>query len=109
MDFADRSNEAISPPCKRLNKSRILGGITQRITQLIDRDSQTVIKVDSGVVSPQPLLYLLFTYHFAVVFQKHCQNPEGLPLDTHAFPIFAEFTCLYVRFKKTKSVTLWQR
>jgi hypothetical protein len=42
-----------------LNKSGVLGIVAQSLAELVDRDSQTVVKVDGSVSAPELLLEFL--------------------------------------------------
>jgi len=50
-----------------------------------DRDVDTVVKIDNGVVRPERLLDLLPKYQFALLPHQHAQDPKRLFLQKGAF------------------------
>ena len=50
---ADRHQKAVTPPRHGLNKTRILGAVSQRVAKPADGGVETVIEIDKGVGGPQ--------------------------------------------------------
>src|SRR5260370_5280498 len=61
IDTGDRCDEPIPASRQRLDKSRVIGGISQRLPPLVDRPFEAVVEIDHGISRPL-LRALLFTY-----------------------------------------------
>ncbi len=83
---ADRRDEAISASRQRLDKSGVIGGISQRFAQLVDRRVQTVVEIDEGIGGPVLITQFFASDHFARPLQEDGEDVKGLllKLDPHA-------------------------
>jgi len=88
VDNSHVSDEAVTAASYRLNKTRILRRIAQRLTDFIDRFVESVVEVHDSVGGPKFRLEFLTRYHLAHALEQHRQDLKRLLLqfDLQAFP-----------------------
>jgi hypothetical protein len=72
--------EPIPSSSDRLNESRILGRIAQRLTEFGYRCVEAVLKIDVSATRPKMFAELVACDHFASVIEHQDENPKGLLL-----------------------------
>jgi hypothetical protein len=61
-----------------LDEARRVGGVAQRLSQLIDRRVQAVVEVNEGIGRPDLGAKLFPIYYFARVTEQDSENAKGL-------------------------------
>jgi hypothetical protein len=87
----------------RLDKARIVGGISERQAELFDGGVKAIIKLHIVVRGPQLLSKLFSSDYLPGTLQQECQHLERLVLETYAKAIPGEDALLQVGLKKTES------
>ena len=101
-----RNQESIPAPGNGLNKTRVRGRISKRLSKLVDDGVQTVIKIDEGVRGPELLPQIFPSYNFTGSLQQYQQNLKWLLLQMHAHAGLAQFTARGIGFKNSKAINL---
>jgi hypothetical protein len=86
------SNKPIPLLRQRLDIARSLDIIIQRLSQLLDRRVQRVLKIDKRILRPQPIAQLLAGNEFAGLFKKDRQNFDWLAVKVDAIPVLTQFS-----------------
>ncbi len=81
-----RGNEAIASPRDSFDEDGMVGVISQRIAEFLQRAVQAEIEIDESVSRPEPLLQFLTRNHFAGMFQQGLKYLKGLLLELDPGP-----------------------
>ena len=65
VDAGDGCNEPVAAPGQRFDKPRVVGGVAQRLAQLIDRRIQAAVEIDEGIGGPGAGAKLFPSHHLA--------------------------------------------
>src|SRR6266849_888652 len=84
---------AVTATGQRLDESRRISGIVQRLTQAVDGVVQTVIEINERVVRPEHLAEFIARDHVSGMFQQHRQNLKRLILQPDSSAVLEEFSC----------------
>src|SRR5687767_1972221 len=74
----DRRDEAIAASGQGLDVTGDLGGVSQRVPQLLDCVVESRVEIDEGSRWPQPLPQLLPRHELARAVQQQRKDPERL-------------------------------
>jgi hypothetical protein len=91
-------NESITTSWKRLNVSRIVGGVAERSPKLCDGYVDGLIKIPIAFVWPYSVAQFIAGNHRARAFQQYLQQLQGLLLHPDPCAGFAEFSRLETQF-----------
>jgi hypothetical protein len=72
------TDESVAAAGQGFDESRVVGRITQSISQPLDGIVQPMVEVDEGVGWPQPAAEILSRNQLTWLLQKHGKNLEGL-------------------------------
>ena len=86
----DRADETIAPAREGFDKARLVGGITQRLPQFTDGNTEAFFEIDESVAAPEPLVKRLTGDELAGAFKQRGENLERLPLQPNLHPTLAE-------------------
>src|SRR5205085_881179 len=98
-----RSNKPVSPSRHGFNKSWILRGITQHLSQPHDGRVQTVVEIYKSVARPQCIAQLFPAYDLAGMLQQNCQDVTRLLLQLDLQPLSSQLMGAQIKLEKTKS------
>src|SRR4029078_2930563 len=87
----------------RLDEAGTLGGVPERITDLVDRLVEPMAKIHEGVCGPQPLLKVFAPDDLAGVLEQHRQDLEGLLLKPDLQAALAQFASTKVHLQHSKT------
>ena len=99
----NRRDEPVSPAVQRLDKSRIVGLIAQRLPQFLDGAVQAQIEVDESVRGPEPGLQFFAGHDLARTLQKYSEHLKGLLVQFDLHPGLAQFTGLQINFEESET------
>src|SRR3954469_12828025 len=83
----DSPDESIPAPRQRLNKSRIVSRIPQRLANFAYRGIQSMFKIDEGIGRPKHLAKFLPRDQLAGTRKQRSQNLKWLFLKFQAMPL----------------------
>jgi hypothetical protein len=93
------SHESLSAPGQGLDVTRLVGRITQRLAQPVDRRVDAVLELDNRVVRPEEFLKFAPAHQPAWTLQQQTEDLKRLLLQTDAeaalaqFPRFSDTCC----------------
>jgi len=87
--LGDRGDEPISASRQRLDKSRVIGGISERLPQLVDRRIQTIVEVNERVGRPVLGAKLFASDHFTGPLQQDGEDMKGLFLQLDSYALLS--------------------
>src|SRR6266849_5317805 len=99
----DRCDEPISASRQRLDKSRVIGRISQRLPQLVDRRVQTVIEINEGIGGPVLGAKLFASHHFVRPLQQNGEDMKGLFLQLDPHALLAQLPRAHVHLKHSEA------
>ena len=82
--LVDGRNEPVAAARDGFDKPRRVGRVPESVTQPLDNDVQTVLKIDEGVFWPEPLSQLLTSDELAGVLEQQCERLKRLLLQVDA-------------------------
>src|SRR6202795_3315981 len=74
----DLCEEAVAAPSNSFHKTGTLGGVTEGLTDFVDRFVEPVVEIHESVCGPEFFLKFLASYDVAGVLKQHRQDLEGL-------------------------------
>lgn len=77
----DWCQESIAALRHCLNVERILGAVSERVANLLDREVHALIEVNEGIAGPQGRLDFLAGHQVAGSIREQTEQPKGLGLD----------------------------
>src|SRR5580700_5595809 len=88
-----------------------IGGVAERLAQLIDRSTQGMIEIHYDFGTPDTLPQFLARHQFAGTLDEGGQNFEWLPLQVHAYTVLTQLSGAQVGFKYAEAnlVRLYSR
>ncbi len=98
----DLTDESVSAPVQRLDKSWIFRRVAERLTNLVNGGIQVVIDIHKGV-GPEALLQLLAGDDFAVLLEQNDEYLERLAAQLQLDPAFAHFTGVKIYLEGPKA------
>src|ERR1017187_474501 len=99
-----RNQEPISSLWNCLNVPRIFRIIVQRLSQLAHRHPEAAVKVNEGIVRPEPASKLLPADNLSGVLQQRDQQPTGQLLQPDASAVLQEFPRSGVYLKRAELI-----
>ncbi len=103
-----RINEPVSAPRQRLDETRIIGGIVQRLADFVDGLVEPVLEIHKRVRGPQRLLQFLARHDLARTLEQHGQNFEGLFLELDLCAVFAQLSRAKIDFVDSEPNQVWK-
>ncbi len=100
--FRPRGGRAAPTPVA-VPLARVIGGISQRLPQLIDRRVEAVVKVDEGIGRPILIAQLFACDYFARSLQQNSEYVEWLFLELDPDAPLAQLPGAQVHFERSKS------
>src|SRR3954447_10453427 len=94
----DSPDESIPAPRQRLNKSRIVSRIPQRLANFVYRGIQSMFKIDEGIGRPKTLSQFLPRNQLARSRKQRGKNLKRFFLKFQAMPLPAQFSAAQVGF-----------
>ena len=99
----DVGHEAVTATPHRFDEAGTLGGVPERITDLVDRLVEPMAKIHEGICGPQPLLKVFAPDDLAGVLEQHRQDLEGLLLKPDLQAALAQFASTKVNLEHSKT------
>ena len=99
----DGTYESIPAPGQSFDKTRMAGGVTQRLANLVDRRVDAPVEVHKGAVAPKFLPQFLAGDHFARTRQQGHKHPKRLVLQLDLDAALAQLTGGEVGFEDPKA------
>ncbi len=99
----DRCDEAIPASRERLDKSRVVGGVSQRFAQLINRRVQAVVEVNEGISGPVLIAQLFASDYFPGPLQQEREDVKGLFLHLDSYAQLAHLTSAQIYLKHSET------
>jgi hypothetical protein len=97
------SDKAVAATRNSFHEAGAGGGVTERLTDFVDRFIESVVKVHEGVGRPEFFLKFLARYDFAVVLEQHHQDSKRLFLKPGSQTMFPQLARLEIQFEGSKS------
>ena len=72
----NRRNPTVAATLDRLNKYRIVGGITQCVSQSADRAADALVEIHENIFRPERLPKVFAAYHLAGTAQQNRQGAK---------------------------------
>ncbi len=85
-----RSEKAVTTFGNRFDVAGILGVVPERLPQFANRNPETAVEVDEGVVPPDAVAQIVAGDDLPCIFQERDQEPEWLLLQLYPVPVFQE-------------------
>ena len=98
----DRRDKSVPASRQGLDEPRSFRGISQRLTDLVDRGVQVVVDVDEGVW-PQPFLQFFARHYVAGLLEQDGQNLDRLAGKLQLLPILAQLARSKVQFERSET------
>jgi len=92
-------DEPVSATRQRFHESRILGGVSEGVAELVDGCIEAFIEVHHRVGPDRPAQFLP-GYDFAVPFQEQREHPKWLLLQSDLRPVLAELAGAQIDFER---------
>ena len=99
----NRGDEPISASRQCLNKSRVIGRISQRLPQLVDRRVQTVVEINEGIGRPVLGAKVFAIHHFTGPLQQDREDMKGLFLQLDPHALLAQLSLAHVHLKHSEA------
>src|SRR6266705_1573007 len=103
MVSSDRRKEPISAPRQRLDKSRVVSGVAQCLSELVYGCVQAVVEIDERILRPDLRAQLFARYHFGRPLKQDGKHLEWLFLQLDALTLFAQLSRAQVHLKNSKA------
>ena len=91
------------PARHRLDESRIVGRVIQRVAQLADGAVQRDIEINKRVLTPKLLTKIVTRHEVALPAQQYSKNLERLVREPHLHPSFSKLPRCCVQFEDAES------
>ena len=101
-NFFDLGDEAIAAARESLNIARLVRGIAQGFTKLVDGSIEAMAEVHESVVGPDASTKLVARNELARAVEESYEDLERLATELEANAMAPEFTGTEVRFKGTE-------
>ena len=85
-----RSEKAVTTFGNRFDVAGILGVVPERLPKFANRNPETAVEVDEGVVPPDAVAQIVAGDDLPCIFQERDQEPEWLLLQLYPVPVFQE-------------------
>src|SRR6476469_10435525 len=86
----DVGHEAVAATPHRFDEAGTLGGVPERLTDVVDRLVEPMAEIHEGICGPQPPLKVFAPDDLAGVLEQHRQHLEGLLLQPDFQPAIAK-------------------
>jgi hypothetical protein len=96
-------DEAVTVLGKSLDVERMLGGVIEGLTDLLDGFVEPLVKVHEGVVRPEAAAQFLAGDELAGTFQEGGEHLEGLFLEVNLTALLADFSRLKVSLESSET------
>jgi hypothetical protein len=103
FDGLNRGDKPVATLSQCFNKAGVLGGVSQRLADLIDRDAETMVEIDRGVGPPKLQLQGFTRDDLTRMLEKGGQQLERLALQSHPDAGTAEFPAGQIGLKESKA------
>ena len=100
---SDVSDEAVAATSNGFDEAGTLGGVAERLTDLVDRLVEPVVEIHERVRGPELLLKFLATDDLAGVLEQHRQDLEGLLLKPDSQAALAQFASTKIQLEDPKT------
>jgi hypothetical protein len=99
----DGSNPAVATAFDRLNKYRLIGGVTESVPQSSHCAADPLVKIYKHIFRPESLTEILATDNFAWTAQENREGPERQLLDLDLGSALPEFARAQVGLKHAEA------
>lgn len=102
----DGCDETVSAPRKRLNKSRVVGGVVEGNAEFADGGIEAFVEADVGMARPEARLQFLTRDYFSGTLEEHRQDAKGLLLKRYSAAGLMHFAGAKVDFEEPGADTV---